>query len=126
MRGHITQRSKKKGTWSIVLELGKDAATGKRRQKWVTFQGSQKDAKKRLTELLHQLDTGSYVNPSKQTVDDYLNDWLKNTAYPNMTPRTYEGYRDVIRRHIIPALGQIPLTQASTSAYTTPLCEPAD
>ena len=28
-----------------------------------------------------------------------------------MTPRTYEGYRDVIRRHIIPALGQIPLTQ---------------
>ena len=58
MRGHIVQRSKNKGTWSIIIELDKDPATGKRRQKWVTFQGSHAGAKKQLTELLLYVDAG--------------------------------------------------------------------
>ena len=29
MRGHIVQRSKNKGTWSIKISTGKDPATGK-------------------------------------------------------------------------------------------------
>lgn len=35
MRGHITQRSKNKGTWSIKIALGKDGS-GKYRYKWYT------------------------------------------------------------------------------------------
>ena len=59
MRGHITQRAK--GSWSIVLDLGRDPSTGKRRQKWVTVRGTKKDAEKKLTELQSQLDSGDYV-----------------------------------------------------------------
>ena len=35
MRGHITKRSK--GSWSIVLDLGRDPSTGKRKQQWVSL-----------------------------------------------------------------------------------------
>ena len=33
-RGHIRQRGK--GTWAVVVSLGRDPATGERRRKWVT------------------------------------------------------------------------------------------
>ena len=44
MRGHIKQRSK--GSWSIVLDLGRDPSTGKRKQQWVTVRGTKKEAEK--------------------------------------------------------------------------------
>lgn len=40
MRGHIKQRSK--GSWSIVIDVGKDPETGKRRQHWHTIKGLKK------------------------------------------------------------------------------------
>ena len=51
MRGHITKRGKY--SWTIVLDLGRDSATGKRRQQWVSIKGTKKDAERRLAELLH-------------------------------------------------------------------------
>ena len=111
MRGHITQRSKHKGTWSIVLELDKDAATGKRRQQWVTVQGSKRDAEKKLAEILHQKNTGSYMKPGRQTVGDYLEQWQREYCQPNLAPHTAQSYQFFIQRHILPAIGNIPLTQ---------------
>ncbi|HEX76206.1 MAG TPA: site-specific integrase [Dehalococcoidia bacterium] len=111
MRGHIVKRSKNKGTWSIVIELDRDSTTGKRRQKWFTLQGSHKDAKKKLTELLHQLDTGSYIEPSKTTMAEYLEYWLAEYVKPNLSPKGYERYESISRVHLIPAIGNIALTQ---------------
>jgi hypothetical protein len=37
---------------------GKDAATGKCKYQWVSVKGTKKDTKKRLSELLNQLDNG--------------------------------------------------------------------
>ncbi|MFC1965219.1 tyrosine-type recombinase/integrase [Chloroflexota bacterium] len=103
MRGHIVQRSK--GTYSIKISLGKDPTTGKYKSQWFTVQGSKKDAEKRLSELLHQLDTGSYMKPGKTTVADYLQKWLSDYAKPNLSPRTIEGYEHIIKHYVIPNLG---------------------
>ena len=109
MRGHIVKRSE--NSYSIVLNLGRELDTGKRRQQWVTVKGSKRDAEKRLSELLHQLDTGTFVKLGKLTVADYLEQWLRDTAYPNLTPRTYEGYEFMVRKYIKPTLGMILLTE---------------
>jgi integrase len=45
MKGHIRQRSK--GSWAIILDLGRDA-DGKRRQKWHTVRGTKKDTQREL------------------------------------------------------------------------------
>lgn len=109
MRGHIVKRYH--DSYTIVLNLGKDPASGKRKQQWVSVKGTKKDAEKRLAELLHQLDTGVYMKPGKATVADYLEQWLKDYCQPNLAPRTVEEYQGIVQRHLIPALGQVPLTQ---------------
>lgn len=108
MRGHIVKRSK--GSYSIVLELGNDPITGKRKQQWVSFRGKKPDAEKRLLELLHQIDAGIYVKPGKITVSEYLTKWLSDYAQLNLTPRTTERYA-IIKGHFAHDLGNIPLVQ---------------
>ncbi|MBI4332374.1 MAG: tyrosine-type recombinase/integrase, partial [Chloroflexi bacterium] len=108
MRGHIEKRGK--DSYSISVYLGVDPATGKKKYQWLSVKGNKRDAEKRLAELLHQLDTGSFARPGKTTVADYLERWLTDYK-PNLSPRGFERYRDIIRAHLIPDLGAIPLTQ---------------
>ena len=51
------------------------------------------------------------MKPGKTTLAEYLEIWLRDYAWPNLSPRTAESYQYIIRRHIIPSLGQILLTQ---------------
>jgi integrase len=93
------------------LNLGIDPTTGKRKQQWVSVKGTKKDAEKRLSELLHQLNTGSFIRPEKTILAEYLERWLKDYAWPNLAPRTAEVYEYITNVHLIPCLGNIPLTQ---------------
>ena len=109
-RGHIRQRSTKyKDSWTVYLYLGVDPDSGKKRYKTEVVRGTKRDAQKRLTELLRQLDTGDYVEPSRETVDDFLGQWLRDYAETHVRQRTLEGYRGNLDRYIIPALGSIAL-----------------
>jgi integrase len=107
--GHI--RSNGDNSYSIKISLPKDSTTGKYRAKWFTIRGSRKDAEKRLSELLHQLDTGTFMQTSKTTVAEYFKRWLADYVKPNLSPRTFEGYASIITQHLIPSFGNIPLTQ---------------
>ena len=109
MRGHIVKRYK--NSYTIVLNLGRDPATDKPKQQWTSVKGTKKDAEKRLAELLHQLDAGTFMKPGKTTLGEFLERWLNDYARPNLAPRTAEGYESIIRQHLIPALGNITLTQ---------------
>jgi len=109
MRGHIVKRYK--NSYTIVLNLGIDLATGKRKQQWVSVRGTKKDAEKRLAEILHQLDNGTFVKPGKTTLAEFLDRWLEDYAWPNLAPRTAEGYQYIAHRHLIPGLGNTPLTR---------------
>ena len=109
MRGHITKRGK--DSYTIVIDIGRDLETGKRKQQWVSVKGTKKEAEKKLSELLNQLDNGVYMKPGKTTLADFLDRWLKDYAYANLAPRTAEGYETIIRNHLIPKLGGIPLTK---------------
>lgn len=109
MRGHIVKRGK--DSYSIVLNLGNDPATGKRKQQWVSVKGTKKEAEKRLAELLHQHDTGMFLRPAKETVGEYLSDWLESWAKFNVRPKSYQGYCQKLRRYVIPCIGSIGITR---------------
>lgn len=109
MRGHITKRGK--DSYTIVLNLSRDPETGKRKQQWVSIKGTKKDAEKRLSELLSQLDNGIYIKPGKSTLAEFLKLWLRDYAKPNLSPRGFERYESIVRVHLTPNLGSIPLTQ---------------
>jgi len=73
--------------------------------------GPKKDAEKALRELLHSLEVGSYVKPSRIILGEWLQEWCQSYVSMHTSLRTVESYQSEIRRHLIPALGAIPLTQ---------------
>ena len=106
MTGHIRKRGK---NWSIVLDFPR-SVEGKRRQKWITVRGSKKDAERELRRLLSDLDSGSCVEPSKLTVAEFLERWLKH-ATDKVSPKTHERYSEIVRKNLIPAFGSTPLAK---------------
>ena len=74
MKGSIRQRSK--GSWEICIDTGRDPATGKRRRHFESVKGTKKVAQQRMHELLHTLEQGAYVRPSRLTVAQFLGEWL--------------------------------------------------
>ena len=113
MRGHIRQRAK--GSWTLTVELPTDPTTGKRQQMYETVHGSKRDALRRLSELQVQVDAAGFMKPSRMTLGEFLGQWLRDYAKTNVRPRTLEGYQGIVRAHLIPRLGNIPLSELQPS-----------
>lgn len=107
MKGHIRQRSK--GSWEITIDVGRDPVTGKRLRHFESVRGAKKYAQRRLHELLNTLEQGSYIKPTRLTVAQFLEEWLQYYVRTNTGPRTAERYQEIVRVHLIPALGSLPV-----------------
>lgn len=105
-RGYIKKRG---NSYLVAVSLPVDAKTGTNPHKWETVRGTKDDAEKRLTELLRLADTGNLANPARATVGSYMERWLSDYATPNLSPRTTEGYRTIVKNHLIPTLGHYSL-----------------
>jgi len=109
MKGHICKRSK--DSWSIIIDIGRDPYTGKRRQQWHTVRGTKKDAERALRDMLLSFDQGTYVKPSRINVGEWLTQWCDTYVAMHTTIRTQESYKSIVDRHLIPSLGAIPLSE---------------
>jgi len=106
MNGSIRRRSK--NSWELSIDLGRDPE-GKRKRKFVNIKGTKKLAEQRLRELLTTLDKGMPLDVSKATVGEFLEHWLTDYVDVNTARSTADGYRTIIKCHLLPALGTIPL-----------------
>jgi integrase len=70
---------------------------------------SKRQAEKLRTELLSQVDSGTYRKPTKETVGDFMLKWLTSHK-PNITARSLDRYTGIVNYHIIPSIGNILLT----------------
>ena len=105
MRGQIRKRRK---SWAVVLYLGTDKSTGRKRYKWYTHK-TLREAEMHLSQLLTQVQAGSGVPPSRLLLRDYLDQWLRDDVAGRLAPTTEEIYAYAIRRHLAPSLGHIPI-----------------
>lgn len=109
MRGHVRKRG---NSWSVVVDVGRDE-NGKRRQKWSSGYPRRKDAERALSEQLARLDSGTYIDPSKLTVGDYLTtEWLPAVS-GTLRPLSATRYESVIRLYITPNVGHVRLQSLS-------------
>ncbi len=106
-RGNITRRGK--SSWRIKYDLPRDPQTGERRVAFKTVRGTKKQAEQELTAILAKLDKGIVIDPSKVTVAEYLDDWLRVTAPHTVAPKALERYHGIVRNQIKPGLGTIGL-----------------
>jgi len=106
MRGHIRKRAK--DSYTVVVYLGRDPETGKRRYLWRSVKGSKRDAEAMLTRLLAQVDTGTDLLPSKLTVEQFSHEWLK-AIKSRVKSRTHHRYAELLRLHVLPYIGSLEL-----------------
>ena len=105
MRGNITKRGKR--SWRIKFDLDRDQS-GERTTRYITIQGTRKDAEAELNRLLNDATRGVLVNPNKVSVAQHLRAWLDGKR-DSLSPATQESYARLIGALIIPTLGAIEL-----------------
>jgi hypothetical protein len=112
MTGHSRSYELKNGEkrWAVVLFLGKNTK-GQRKYRWIRGFATKRDADLEKRRLLHSMDEGTYIVPSKDTLGTYLDRWLNIYAKPNVSGKTYERYSQIIEKDIKPKLGSIVLSK---------------
>jgi hypothetical protein len=89
-----------------VLEVGRDE-NGQRIRRWHSGFKTKKAAELERTRLLGQLDAGSYTEPNKLTVRQFIEgQWLPAIA-ATIRPTTLAMYRVNVEAHILPTLGPV-------------------
>jgi integrase len=107
MAGQIIKRSDK--TWLVRIFMGRDG-NGKRQYLNKTIKGTKKDADTYLSTTVTAISTGTFVEPSTLTVNDYLSKWLQTAARPRVSERTFESYSELISRYAKEDLGNLKLS----------------
>lgn len=113
-QGAGTIRKRTDGRWEARFTTGFDPATGKQVQKSI-YGKTQKEVRERLNQTITELDAGTYLEPSRETVGQWLDTWLETYVTYSVKPYTVDSYRRVCANYLAPALGRISL-----SALTTP------
>jgi integrase len=108
-RGSIIKRAS--GNYAIVYYVD-----GK--QRWETIGPSRREAERALTARKREVDTGTWREPSSETLTSYAERWLAHrdparvtAGRARLSPSTFEGYKTNLRVHVLPRLG--PRTLAS-------------
>lgn len=81
--------------------------TGKRRQETKGGFATEKEARKALTDALARLDRGTYVQPTRLTVAQYLEQWLAGKG--RLRASTVRSYREHLDLYLQPGLGHVRL-----------------
>jgi integrase len=103
MAGQIINRGER--TWLVRVFLGRDPHTGRRRYHNHTVKGTKKDAQRYLNGVLREIDMGSFVEPSKMTLNGYLDHWLETATRPRVREQTFYSYESLLEKHVRPKLG---------------------
>lgn len=112
MKGHIRERSP--GKWAIVLDVGEiDPKTGKKKRKWHSFTGTKRQAQAECARLVTEITSGRYIEPTKQTVAEFLTEWLAFIK-PTVTPKTHERYTEICDKNLAPLIGDTILAKLKT------------
>jgi integrase len=85
-----------------------------RRCKFV-YGKTRKEVQEKLHAALQERQQGMVLTETaRQTVSQFLADWLANSQKQSVRPRTYERYEEVVRLHNVPVLGHHRMQKLST------------
>ncbi len=93
--------------WYLYMDLGK-GEDGRRHRQYRTYP-SLAAARKARDEFLAERAKTQVILPAEMTLDDWLEEWMKEIIIPNRAETTVYGYREIIKNHLSPALGDVPL-----------------
>lgn len=111
--GSGTIRKRSDGRWEARYSLGFDSKTGKQVQKSI-YGKTQKEVRKKLHQVITEIDEGTYSEPSKIKLSLWLDEWLRDYT-GNVKGSTLKSYQDHVRLNIKPYIGDILLSKLGTA-----------
>lgn len=105
MRGSVVKRG---GTWSYVVDIGRDPVTGRRGQRWKGGFATKRDAERALAERITGVEGVPVDDPGALTFGAYLDAWLAGVR-PALKPSTAKSYGEIIRWYVQPRVGAVRL-----------------
>jgi integrase len=103
MTGHVRRRGA--NSWEIKFDVGTDPLTGRRRTRYATSKGTKRAAEVELARLVAQHAAGEGVDPSKISLSEFLARWERDWASTNVSPKTLERYKQLLRLYVHPHIG---------------------
>lgn len=107
LNGEGTIRQRKDGLYEVRITSKPDPATGKK-QRISRYAKTREQALKLRSELQLQYG-GNAAAPTSLTLGEWLPHWLELYARPSVRHSTYVSYEGYVRKHLVPALGAVPL-----------------
>jgi integrase len=105
------------GEGSIYFRTSDDKWVGsitlENRKRRVFYGKTRKEVQEKLKVVLREQQQGTLVTAPRQTLAQFLTEWLENSQKQSVRPRTYERYEELVRLHIVPALGRYELQKLS-------------
>src|SRR5687768_391060 len=107
MPGQIVKRGDR--TWLVRVAMGRKE-DGRRAYHNHTVKGTKRDAERYLAQVLHQRDTGIFVQPTRETVAEFMRRWLRDCVTPRVRDGTLADYERIANQQLLPAIGHRPLS----------------
>ena len=105
--GAGTIRQRPDGRWEARYTIGRDPGTGRQVQRSL-YAETQADALRQLRQIQSAIENGTYTNPVRLTVGQWLDIWVAEYL-TSVRPGTRKSYEEQIKNHIKPALGAVKL-----------------
>lgn len=102
--------------WEARYTAGFDPGTGKQIQRSITAK-TQKEVAQKLKQATYEIDQGTYSAPTKLTVEEWLDIWVKDYL-EDVKSSTKYLYKRNVEQYIIPHLGAVKL-----EALTSPMVQ---
>ena len=99
--GSITQR--KDGRWVGRFDIGIND-NGTRHIKYV-YGKSEREAKRKLQELIRSVHAGEIENIQRMIVRDFMDDWLHNVKRNDLKPTSYDRLEATLEADVYPYIG---------------------
>lgn len=108
-RGEGSIFRRKDGVWAGILSLGYGGDG--RRYRRVVYGHDKSMVVERLARMRAQALDGMLSDAQRLTVSTFLARWLEDVARPAVSPSTHQLYKGLIRLHINPRIGAVPLSR---------------
>ena len=102
---------KNKFGYRVVLIYADGTKMPQQKSGFSTKKAANADRDKTLGELY----SGTYVVYSNVKVKDFMLFWLEKEMRPRITSGSYETYSNIVNNHVIPAMGNIKMTEIKRS-----------
>ncbi len=89
------------GRWSAAITL-------ENHKRKIFYGKTRKEVQEKLKKALHDQQQGKLINTPRQTVEQFLTQWLEGHK-TSIRSRTHERYEEYVRLHIVPVIGHIQL-----------------